>query len=175
MWMAATVCITRILHHKGHRLQQIQRTLLPMIRYRWSRWPFYHDRAKNIDKLQREIIAHALMMKRQTGQEKKEYHIARMREAGKVAAKQGLWSTMWARDVVMWNRHCMRGHGNAWPHHVILWRGPEWLDARRRDLARYGDGYWTTDTRADERAPHTRWKDGVDKAEVWLFDHDIKV
>ena len=171
VWKAARANITNLLEMTHDRLRQIDRLLVPMVAYRWSRWPYYEKRARQLDKLQRDLIKLCMKEKKHKEQTKDEFHVQVMQEASRRAKEAGKWSEKWAADVIKWHEHCSRGHGNAWSHQVSEWRSEQWMQARRqyfdRELKEHGTRY-TTNTRATRVVPRTRWEEGVLKAKEKL-------
>ena len=168
---AARANITNLLEVIHDRLRQIDRLLVPIVAYRWSRWPYHEKRARQLDKLQRDLIKLCMRRRKCKEQTKDEFHLQVMQEASRRARETGKWSERLARDVLKWHEHCSRGHSNAWSHKVSEWRGEQWMQARRqyldRELKEHGTRY-TTNTRATRVVPRTRWEEGVAKAEEKL-------
>ena len=171
VWKAARMNITSLIEIVHDRLKQVDRLLMPIVTYRWSRWPYHEKRAGQLDKLQRDLIKMCMRRKKRKDQTKEEFHLQVMQEASRRAKEVGKWSERWAKDVLKWHAHCSRGHSNAWSHHVEGWRSQQWMQARRqyfdRETKEHGTRY-ATNTGATRVVPRTRWEEGVAKAEEKL-------
>ena len=81
IWKAARMNITNLIEIVYDRLKQVDRLLTPIVTYRWSRWPYHEKRARQLDKLQRDLINMCMRKKKRKDQTKDEFHLQVMQQA----------------------------------------------------------------------------------------------
>ena len=79
----------------NHKLDLMQRAVLPQVFFRCSRWPPQKQIADEIDIVQRKMTAAITRVAREPGEEVIEYYRRRRRFARKLCNFRGLWSQHW--------------------------------------------------------------------------------
>ena len=144
------------------RVQLLQRAVIPVLRFRWTRWPFGVSRANQLDTLQKQMLKILLGMRYETGESVAGFFIRRGREVAALQRSVGKWSDGWARAVVGWHAHISRERNSgAWPALVKDIRQPSELSERRR---------WNGSpaTRRLSGFIRLRWYESIDVARSWL-------
>jgi len=146
------------------RAKRLNRMVLPVIRYRWTRWPWTLWRARLLDKLQRKMISMCISYLPQASAESSDYFRGRAKFAGNLAKQAGCWSTLWATDVVKWDEHRHRER-NRWSWGNVL------LKVRPRDELAWRRASFNgrPRTRACQGWACRRWHDGLEEAKTFLI------
>ena len=113
------------------RIQLLKRAVEPVLRFRWTRWPFGSTRAKLIDGIQRRMIG--IILGLQIGDYTPEaFARRRARIVAQWQRKMGIWSEIWAKALCGWDDHLKRPRNcDTWPAHLRRLRTPEELSVRR--------------------------------------------
>jgi hypothetical protein len=94
---------------------QLDRYILPILRYRWVNWPFEKSIAGKIDSMQNRMLSTLMNTQPLPDEEIPIFVQRRCRLANAFASVQGSWSLRWAADILNWNAHCKRNHnGSIW-------------------------------------------------------------
>ena len=84
------------------KLQLLTRTVLSLVLFKMSRWPFQQTVAESLDALQCKMISYMRKCPRFVSESIEQYCNRRSREARGVAARCGYWSKIWAKRVTLW-------------------------------------------------------------------------
>ena len=90
------------------KIKNIMRSTLPIIRYRWSRWPWTKARARQIDDFQALLVSRALSLPWAPGETAARYFAKRTEFSRNLCVEIGRWSDKWERDILLWERHMQR-------------------------------------------------------------------
>lgn len=127
---------------------------------RWARWPYTRTLADKLDACQRRFLYQLFPTSRHNGESLHEFFPRRHRSASRIAASSGKWSKLWTRDLHRWDAHVKRQHDiNAWSHHILSWRGQDWIGLQRLWNSSFGES--RTNTRAFRGHVHRRWENGL--------------
>ena len=134
--------LVRVLPHEGYRTLsgrqkavQIDRSILPVLRLRWTGWPFGKGIAQKIDALQNRLIGTLLDVQMLPAEELPEYIRRRAHLASAFSSVQGAWSTRWAADIKTWDSHCRwNTSGAIWTNALMQIATPSELIRRRFSL-----------------------------------------
>ena len=143
------------------RLTLLQRAVLPILRFRWTRWPFTVSRGRLLDGVQRRMMGIILGIRMAPGETPEVFG---RRRAGTISAlqkKTGHWSKHWARAVVAWAEHLERPRNNkTWAARLSAVRPPDELAWRRQVFGR-------PQTRAASGFIRRRWWESIVFAKVY--------
>ena len=169
------------LSHEGYRTLsgplkavQIDKFILPVLRSRWTGWPFGKVMAQKIDALQNRMIGALLDVHMQPAEDLPDYIRRRAHLASAFSAGQGAWSTRWAADIKNWDVHCRRNTSSAiWTNALLKLGAPSELIRRRAQFA-LSSRSWTcfagrTDTRRAPGYVPIRREDSIDAATEYLL------
>ena len=118
------------------RLLFLQSSVLPIFRYKFSRWPWSKTIAGKLDAAQTHMIALLNPLPRWTGESDQDFLTRRSLAAGRLATSSGRWSHHWASAVCSWEAHVNRAHDpKAWSKAVYSYRGASWLQQRRAEFS----------------------------------------
>ena len=113
------------------KLALVQRSTLPVLAFRWSKWPFFKARCKEIDAIQSKMVRCCLALRPEDGETAECFCRRRNRLAASHIQGIGKWSGRWATDITKWFRHIARNHCNAWHGHLWNILTPSESDIRR--------------------------------------------
>ena len=95
-------------------------------------------------------------------------HLAR-----NLCCKIGLWSEAWARRVISWHEHILRGGGVL--RDLVMWKNSSWLEFQRSawvtagfSTSRNSLTAGRTGTRCNIGRPQPRWEAGIALARSFL-------
>ena len=148
------------------KLQLLNRSARPCLDYRASRWPPQLQIAKEVDGMQRRMVALIMRLPRREGESPEEFFRRRARSAGKACSDCGTWSQRWFRRSIAWDEHLRRDRNStSWPAQLLEYHGGTWLAAQR--LMRRSPSVFAgwTGTRASSGKVHMRWHDGIELAQ----------
>ena len=147
------------------RMRLLDRAVTPVLDYRCSRWPVQRQMVREVDSLQRKMVAGAMRIGRQSGETTEDYYRRRGRVAASHCRRHGQWSARWCNRVLAWNEHLKRErNAQAWPAITLAHHGYQWLLERRASYSSTSATAGKTCTRLFPGCPHTRWHDGVELA-----------
>ena len=116
------------------RLARIKRLVFPVVSYRFVRWPFSRTRAARLDKIQTEMTAIVLGIRKLEGETPQAYAHRRNKEVRSAIPFLDRWSTVWAQRILSWYQHVDRNTMSAcWVSNIWHVKTPEDLEKRRRD------------------------------------------
>ena len=148
------------------RTTLLLRTVTPILRFKWTRWPFTTSKAIQLDAVQRRMIGILLCLRRQRDDPLDVYIRRRGRRAGELQRATGAWSKGWAQAVVNWGEHLKRPrNGATWAAMLAELRSPDELAERRavnggRPRTRSCGGF-----------VRKRWWESVGDAQLWTQQH----
>ena len=146
----------------SRRLQLLRRAVVPVLRFRWTRWPFAVTRANELDALQKQMLVILVDMRFETGDSVSGFFIRRGRRVAALQRQMGKWSDEWARAVMSWDSHVSRERNSqCWPALTRDLRRPEELAERRLVRGR-------PETRRLPGFVRMRWYESVGTARTWL-------
>ena len=106
--------------------------MVPILRFRWRRWPFTITRARYLDRLQRRMIAIVIAVRPLADEECLSFIRRCNRAVSTLQRSIGAWSTQWAQGLVGWDDHLQRANNaNTWAAHLRHLLTPEDLECRR--------------------------------------------
>ena len=118
------------------KLARLDKFVLPIFRYRWTRWPYQVTMAAQLDALQRRMIGIVLSLRKLTDETPECFVRRRGRASAHVQRTTGQWSKKWAA-VVSWHEHVHRPRNNkAWIAGILHIRTPQELAFRRASTGR---------------------------------------
>ena len=116
------------------RLARIKRLVFPVVSYRFVRWPFSKTRAARLDRVQSEMTAIVLGIRKLEGETPQAYAHRRNTHVRNAIPCTDRWSTVWAQRILSWHRHVLRNSMSAcWVSKIWHIMTPESLELRRRD------------------------------------------
>ena len=95
-------------------------------------WPFTEALAKRLDRLQSFLLAGCLRFCRRTHELEENYFRRRSIFAGKACKKHGLWSYLFAGNIVNWHSRCLRASTRAFFGNVITFMTEQYFAEQRR-------------------------------------------
>ena len=156
------------------RLLLLQKSVVPQLEYRCSRWPPQRMIACELDGIQRKMVATVQRIPRYPGEEVGDFVKRRGRVAARACKNSGLWSHKWFRRSLDWNEHLERPRNiHSWPAKLLHFKDRQWFIERRASWLPADGGAASslagrTDTRACRGCVHTRWHDGIEFARSQL-------
>ena len=143
------------------RLALVSRTVTPILRYKWTRWPFTCCRAQRLDAIHRHMFGVMLRLERKRDESIDVYVRRRGRETGRLQKLHGSWSRQWAFGVVGWSEHLERERNSlTWAAMLSKLRTPTELAERRAQRGR-------PSTRSCSGYIRRRWHESIATARVW--------
>ena len=150
------------------RICLLQRTVLAVVAFRFSRWPPQKQIAHELDQLQATMICYVLGVRPNISEDPAAFCRRRMRLAHAKAKETGRWSDLWCRRFLEWDAHLCRHHEHP-AYRIRETRDAAWLRERRTRFAHISTrhsqhwgmlaGRTMTTASAGHVAP--RWEDGV--------------
>ena len=135
-------------------------TLLGLARSRWARWPYRTTLADRLDATQRRYLAILFPTVRLDTDSDQSFFVRRSTHAADRARRIGVWSRIWADDILAWDGHVQRGHDpDLWHKPLLAWQGPSWLEIQRARFSSRGES--RTNSRSTVGGVATRWLDGL--------------
>ena len=148
----------------GLRYTLMDRSVLPVMQHRDTRWPPTALRQMQIDTVQRKMVSSIMRLCPRAHEGPVEYVRRRNRQATTIMGQRGRWSMKHCKRVVAWNEHLHRPrNGNSWAAVLLKFRDSKWLETQR--LLNSTGSESRTCTRAARGFVAMRWQDGVKIAE----------
>ena len=91
-----------------HRLLLMQRAIVPILRFRWTSWPFQRHRPRWLDLIQRLMICICLGLRMEADETVERFVNRRGRIVSAQQARLGKWSVLLAKAVTEWHRYVLR-------------------------------------------------------------------
>ena len=156
------------------KLRLLNRSVVACFAWKISRWPFQKSVAVALDKLQCNMTSRIIKCVRQQDETIDHYDRRRKREARNLCVEDGMWSQLWCRRVINWDRHIRRG--SDYKHiclNLLVYRDSLWLQFQRSAFVAVESLSGScntleagrTGTRCNIGRPQIRWQDGVNLAE----------
>ena len=129
------------------RLAVLSRAVVPVLRFRWSRWPFTISRAQLLDGIQRRMLSIILGIRPQPDETPERFVRRRGSSISALQKKMGCWGKRWASAIVSWAEHLERPRNReTWAARVSAIRPLSELEERRqvfgrRPHTRVGSGF----------------------------------
>jgi len=128
------------------RLSLLSRAVLPVLRFRWTRWPFTISRAQLLDGVQGRMLSIILGIRPLPDETPERFVRRRGTSISSLQKKIGYWGKRWASAVVGWAEHLERPrNASTWAARVSAVRSPFELEHRRqvfgRPQTRMGSGF----------------------------------
>ena len=140
--------------------------MYPRLAYKTATVPLTTTRLQQVDKEQRRMIASALRVKMEPGEELVRFCRRRNRHATFEIKKQGPWSKHLCKRAVKWHQHIERDSGGRlWSKKLLTLRDGSWLQLRRDMHATVAQRN-RTNTRAIHGHVAQRWQDSVNLVEA---------
>jgi len=144
------------------RVALLAKAVVPILRFRWARWPFTASRGELLDGIQRRMLAIILRIRIEPDETPERFCRRRAREISALQRKCGYWSKMWAFAVVGWSEHLERPRNSStWASRVAAVRTPGELAQRRATFGR-------PQTRIASGFIRRRWWESIDFAKETL-------
>ena len=144
--------------------------------------PFSNTLRKEVDVLQRVIVANVTRLPKRETEHITSYLRRRARNSRETCTQLGWWSKAWAERTISWDEHIQRDFHRqqlyyvdgcrspllptswSWTSQLRFFHDGKWLKDRRQTVTRsaiHGTTTTRTDTRAVRGRVHIRWEDGV--------------
>ena len=173
MW-ASFWCNAGAMQAKGavsQKLILLQRATLPRLKYCCPRWAFSHQRARDVERIQHKMISYCINFPRNPSEGRRAYFNRRDAFCRETAVKCGLWSKVWANQILHWHDHIVRPrNGASWAAKVLKVQDRDWIRQQRlpwvcaaRSLDAGGTG-----TRLLAERPKARWDEATHAALAYL-------
>lgn len=147
----------------------LRKAVRPVLDFYNTRWALTAQLLSEVDRAQRRMVAILLGTRKEPGETPEGFVRRRGRQAGQVAARDGLWSERCAKRVIAWHDHLQRERNHhAWPAQLLKWHGEEWLQQRRAMQNSASVFAGRTATRLSAGKVQCRWHDGVATARARL-------
>ena len=152
------------------RISLLRRAVEPVVRFRWTRWPFRKDHANQLVRIQRKMLAILSGLRPFVGEPPDHFTQRRGREVSKLQSRMGSWGTKWAMALLSWNSHLERPlNSRSWASMLLeLHRPAELADRRSRNNGR-------PCTRKDPGFIQRRWSESLTFAEDWISEHSALI
>ena len=156
----------------SRKMKCIERCVRPMMSYRCSIWPPQKQIAKEMDAVQRKMIAIVCPIRRGPGEDSEQYARRKGRQASGLAREAGTWSDHWFKKALAWDEHVHRSRsGCKWNLSLLSFHDTSWLQQQRFVFAAVAPtrlNPWTmfagrTGTRAAAGKVQPRWQEAVHK------------
>ena len=142
------------------RMALLERSVVPVLHHRDTRWPPNLKTGADLDRLQRKMVASIQRIARTPGELPADYVRRRNRVATGQIRRVGAWSTTHCQRVLDWDAHCRRPRNqNSWASKLLDFHGEGWLNERRLEASRGAES--RLNCRACQGAPAPRWFEGV--------------
>ena len=144
------------------RVALLTKAVVPILRFRWTRWPFTVSRGELLDGMQRRMLAIILRMRVEPEETPERFCRRRASTVSALQKKCGCWSKMWAFAAVGWSEHLERWRNNrTWAARASAIRDPDELAQRRRTFRR-------PRTRISSGFIRRRWSESIAFAKSYL-------
>ena len=147
----------------------LYRSVVSMFLWKISRWPFQISIAQELDATQCQMLAHLLPCVPHANESTDHFHRRRLRQARNVASHAGLWSLVWAKRVIDWQNHVLRGfeYGHFCSK-LIEFHDESWIESQRSHFVNSRNSVFAgrTGTRLNIGRPQTRWAHGIVNAQA---------
>lgn len=157
------------------RIRIVERAILPVAQYRWTRWSPTPALAAHVDKIQRHMLTSCVICPPIPEESANTYVRRRGRIVTAAQNKVGKWSERLYSRVVKWAEHVDRD--TAHPAHMLAkWHDEEWLQKKRLALlpmqsaSQFGLLAGRTGTRRAAGIVHTKWEAGVRFAKLRIAE-----
>ena len=114
------------------KISILKRAVEPVLRFRWTRWPFRKDHARRLETIQKQMLCIVSGIRPDADEEPAQFVRRRGRAVGELQRQMGSWASTWAFALISWMQHLER------PRNASLWsamlkdlRDPTELDVRR--------------------------------------------
>ena len=143
------------------KLALVGRAALPILGFKWTRWPFTVSKAQELDAVQRRMYTIILRLRPAPDQTIASFVRFRGRKVADLQRTRGPWSKMWAHAIWSWDSHLKRGrNASTRAAMVAAMRPPEELAERR---AAFGSPL----TRSAPGFIRRRWFESILVADEW--------
>ena len=145
------------------RILLLKRSVEPILRFRWTRWPFRKDHADRLNGLQRQMLNIIIGVRPLREDSPEEFVRRRAKIVCSMQVSMGYWGEKWAVALGLWKVHIQRPRNqHCWPAIIFSLRSPEELALRRcnnsgRPLVRQSAGFI-----------QRRWAESLVIASDWL-------
>ena len=145
----------------------LNKFVVPVGTWRWSRWPLQKHYLHELDRMQREMCSGFLHITRRPGEDGLDFLIRRRR-----AVRDGLrtsvkFSDMWVDRVRKWSGH-MKRHPLHHCSRMLSWHSAAWLRSKRYEhlptvtnMTRWSLSAGMTGTRSYRGKVQARWESGL--------------
>ena len=131
------------------KIRRLQRFVLPVIAFRFVRWPYNKSQALRLDRAQRKMIAICANLRRQADEPPDVFCRRKGRHAAGIQREAGCWSALWEERSAGWVQHLRRNTKHAsWTAKLA-----SIMHFFNRPLTRAASGYICT-----------RWFEGFDQS-----------
>ena len=98
--------------------QELERVVWPGIAFRCSWWPLKIEILKDMEKLEREMLAGLLRMYPEPGEEAGEFNRRKHKAIGKLIPGEKSWAAKICKHNLSYDKHVKRNHSEAWCAHT---------------------------------------------------------
>ena len=120
------------------RCKLLQRSVAPCLNYRNTRWPPHQQLCREVDQLQRKMLASLMRIPMLPGERPEIFARRRNRTVSARCKENGLWSIDHCRRVTEWRDHILRpANANSWAAMLYEYRGSQWPMKRRAHNAEH--------------------------------------
>ena len=138
------------------RLKLLLRAVVPILDFKYSRWPPQRQIANELNAVQRKMVAILLRLTPTDGETREQFVRRRGRAARQLCLQCGIWSLRWFRRALAWDSHIRRERNDfTWAAKIVDFRAADYLSQRRA----FHNG--RTATRSQPGYVSRRWHDGI--------------
>ena len=114
------------------RLRFLESCIKPMLKFRWTRWPWSENLGRRLDQLQRHLIGNCLQLRPLSHESADGFRCRRSSATARLQVASSVWSDDFAESTRLWHAHVERRHDpNHWSGHIYEWHAEDWLNEQR--------------------------------------------
>ena len=114
------------------KMRLLSRTVVPLVDFRSSRWPWSTNICRSQDALQKRMVSIILGIRKDDLESIEGFVSRRGRISAEHARRAGLWSSRHRDRVLSWHAHVLREANSASPAaQIYKYKNVAWLRARR--------------------------------------------
>lgn len=144
------------------KLKLLDSATAGILRARYARWPPQMQLAREINSVQRRMIASIMRTQRKPSDIAQTFSTRRFKEAALVMNNRGHWSRQWCQAALNFDDHILRNHiGSPWTHPLRTFRDSQWLQSQRLIQQASSVLSGATGTRVARGHVFQRWENGT--------------
>ena len=118
--------------HVGRRVNLLQRTVLPHVRWSSVLWAPCTTVERKLNGMQHTMLSICMGVARYPDETDVTYFRRRSKAVASEARKLGTWSSLHVRLCSNWQQHCVRHvHDSPWTGALLAWQDADWFQHRR--------------------------------------------